>query len=62
MVSTVVSLLFYAMGAYVIAKFNFPGKNLFYVLFAMTLLVPGQSKAQPIFAPVSYTHLICLMC
>ena len=56
-VSTFVSLLFYAMGAYVIAKFNFPGKNLFYVLFAMTLLVPGQSKAQPIFALIMNLNL-----
>ncbi len=46
------------MGAYVIAKFNFPpGKNLFYVLFAMTLLVPGQSKAQPIFALIMNLNL-----
>lgn len=48
--STGASLLFYAMGAYVIGKFDFPGKTLFYLLFALTLLVPGQSKAQPIFS------------
>lgn len=56
-VSTVISLLFYAMAAYVIAKYNFPGKNLFYVLFAMTLLVPGQSKAQPIFSLIMNLNL-----
>ena len=49
-VSTLVSLLFFSMGAYVIAKYNFPGKNLIFALFTITLLVPAQSKAQPIFS------------
>lgn len=52
-VSTLVSLLFYAMGAYVIAKFEFPGRNLLFILFTITLLVPGHSKSQPIFSLVS---------
>jgi raffinose/stachyose/melibiose transport system permease protein len=47
---TVGSLLLYAMGAYVIAKFRFPGKNLFYALFTLTLLVPGHTRTQPIFS------------
>ena len=51
-VSTVVSLLFYSMGAYVIAKFNFPGRRLLYILFTITLLVPAHSKTQPIFSLV----------
>lgn len=49
-ISTLVSLLFFSMGAYVIAKYNFPGKNLIFALFTITLLVPAQSKAQPIFS------------
>ena len=52
-VSTLVSLLFYAMGAYVIAKFEFPGRKLPFILFTITLLVPGHSKSQPIFSLVS---------
>lgn len=52
-VSTLVSLLFYAMGAYVIAKFEFPGRKLLFILFTSTLLVPGHSKSQPIFSLVS---------
>ena len=52
-VSTLVSLLFYAMGAYVIAKFEFPGRKLLFILFTITLLVPGHSKSQPIFSLVS---------
>ncbi|MGM9974328.1 MAG: carbohydrate ABC transporter permease [Clostridiaceae bacterium] len=55
--STVVSLVIYSMGAYVIAKYNFPGKNLFYALFTITLLVPAQSKAQPIFSLITRLDL-----
>ena len=47
--STVVSIVFYAMAAYVIAKYNFPMKNLIYVVLTLTLLVPGHTKTQPIF-------------
>lgn len=49
-IPTILSLVFFTMGAYVIAKFKFPGKNLFYVLFTMTLLVPAHSRTQPIFS------------
>lgn len=52
-VSTLISLLFYAMGAYVIAKFQFPGRQLLFILFTITLLVPGHSKTQPIFSLVT---------
>lgn len=48
-VSTVVSLLFFAMGGYVLAKYRFPGRTLLFVLFTVTLLVPAHSKTQPIF-------------
>ena len=48
-VSTAISLVIFAMGGYVIAKYNFPGKNVMFALFTITLLVPAQSKAQPIF-------------
>lgn len=48
-VSTIVSLFIFSMAGYVIAKYNFPGKNLIFGLFTITLLVPSQSKAQPIF-------------
>ena len=48
-VSTAVSLLFYAMGGYVLAKYKFPGRMLLFTLFTVTLLVPAHSKTQPIF-------------
>lgn len=57
LVSTIVSLILFAMGGYVIAKFNFPGKNLIFALFTITLLVPAQSKAQPIFSLVMKLNL-----
>lgn len=56
-VSTLVSLMFYAMGAYVLAKYNFPGKNLFFVLFTVTLLVPAHSRTQPIFSLIMHLNL-----
>ncbi|OON91074.1 MAG: sugar ABC transporter permease [Candidatus Epulonipiscium fishelsonii] len=49
-IASLIALLCFAMGAYVIAKYNFKGKNLFYALFTLTLLVPGHTKAQPIFS------------
>ena len=38
--ATLLALLIYAMGAYVFAKYNFPGKNLLFILYSITLLVP----------------------
>lgn len=56
-VATAVALIIFSMGAYVIAKYDFPGKNLFYILFTMTMLVPGHTKAQPIFSLVTRLKL-----
>lgn len=56
-ISTAISLLVYAMAAYVIAKYEFRGKNLIYSLFVITLLVPSQSKAQPIFSLIIKLNL-----
>jgi len=55
--ATLVSLIIYSMGAYAIAKFEFPGKKLFYLLFTITLLVPSQARAQPIFSIVQLLRL-----
>ncbi|GKX28230.1 sugar ABC transporter permease [Vallitalea longa] len=56
-VATLGSLIIYALGAYVIAKYDFPGKNLFYVLFTLTLLVPAHSRTQPIFSLIMKLNL-----
>lgn len=55
--STALSLIIFAMGGYVIAKYRFPGKNLIFALFTITLLVPAQSKAQPLFTLVMKLNL-----
>jgi len=48
-VSTLLSLLVFSMSGYVLAKYRFPGRQLLFVLFAITLLVPGHTRTQPIF-------------
>lgn len=55
--STAISLLIFAMGAYVLGKYKFPGKNLIFALFTITLLVPSHSKAQPIFSLIMKLNL-----
>jgi raffinose/stachyose/melibiose transport system permease protein len=56
-VSSVLSLLFFSMAAYVLSKYNFKGKNFLYILFTLTLLVPGHTKAQPIFSLILSLNL-----
>ena len=51
-ISTGVSLVIYAMAGYVLAKHRFPGRNLLFTLFTLTLLVPATAKAQPIFSMI----------
>lgn len=61
LVATVISLICFSMAAYVLAKFRFPGRSLLFALFTITMLVPGHSKAQPIFSLINklglYDHL-----
>lgn len=56
-VPTLLSLLLYAMSAYVIAKYRFPGKSVIFILFTITLLVPGQTRTQPIFSIIMSLNL-----
>lgn len=56
-VPTVVSLLFFSTAAYVIARYQFKGKNLFYALFTITLLVPAHARTQPIFSLIISMNL-----
>ena len=55
--ATSVALIFYSLSAYVISKYDFPGKNLFFVLFTMTMLVPGHARTQPIFSLIMNLNL-----
>lgn len=56
-VSTAISLFIYAMGGYVLAKYKFPGREVFFAIFSLTLLVPGHMKTQPIFSLISDLNL-----
>jgi raffinose/stachyose/melibiose transport system permease protein len=48
-VATLLALFIYSLSAYIFGKFEFKFKNVLYILFTVTLLVPGHAKAQPIF-------------
>lgn len=56
-VSVIVALFIFCIASYVLAKFEFKGKRLFYVLFTITLLVPVHAKAQPIFSLILKMNL-----
>jgi raffinose/stachyose/melibiose transport system permease protein len=56
-IPTIIALIFFTMGAYVIAKYDFPGKNLFYSLFIITMLIPAYSRTQPIFSLIVKLNL-----
>ncbi len=53
LIPTLLSLLFFSMAAYVLGKYQFPGRTLLFLLFTVTMLVPGHSKAQPIFSLIN---------
>ena len=55
--STVISLVCFSMAAYVLAKFKFPGRNVLFALFTITMLVPGHAKGQPIFSMINAMNL-----
>lgn len=48
--SALLALFIFSLSGYVFAKYEFVGKKILFVLFTMTLLVPIQAKAQPIFS------------
>lgn len=50
--ATILSVIFLSMAAYVLAKYRFPGRDLLFVLFTITMLVPAHVKAQPIFSMI----------
>jgi len=51
--STVLNVLLIGMAAYVVARFNFWGKGLLIVLFAMTLMLPMTALIQPVYLVVN---------
>jgi raffinose/stachyose/melibiose transport system permease protein len=50
--ATLISVLFYSMAAYVLARFNFKLKKFVYGLLICSMLVPAKSMLQPIYTVV----------
>ena len=44
-----VSLFFNALGGYTFAKFKFPFRDRLFILFLLTMMVPGQVTMIPVF-------------
>lgn len=53
-----VGVLFNAMAGYGFAKFNFKGKNVFFVLVLCTLMIPSQVTMIPIYVIMNQLKLI----
>jgi len=55
--ATLLALFIYALAGYVFGKYDFRLKSALYILFTVTLLVPGHAKAQPIFSLIMDLNL-----
>lgn len=53
MLVTVLSVLFSAMAGYAFAKFEFPGREIFFWLIIATIMIPGQVTIIPLFLLVT---------
>jgi multiple sugar transport system permease protein len=56
--STMLSIIIASLGAYAIARLNFPGRALLARLLVCTYLVPGSLLFIPLFAIMSMLHLL----
>jgi multiple sugar transport system permease protein len=56
--STILSIIIASLGAYAIARLNFPGRALLARLLVCTYLVPGSLLFIPLFAIMSMFHLL----
>lgn len=57
-VNTAINVLFVAMAAYVIARFEFRGKRLFTLLLSSSLLVPISALLMPIYLLMAKLHIL----
>jgi len=53
---TILSLTFDSLTAYALARLNFPGKNVIFVLILITLMLPFQVNLVPLFLLLSKLH------
>jgi multiple sugar transport system permease protein len=55
---TILSLTFDSLTAYALARLDFPGKNVIFVLILITLMLPFQVNLVPLFVELSSLHWI----
>lgn len=55
---TILSLTFDSLTAYALARLDFPGKNLMFVLILITLMLPFQVNLVPLFLMLSKLHWV----
>lgn len=48
-VSTVLAVIIYAMSGYILARTNFKGKNIIFLLLISSMLIPSNAMVQPIY-------------
>jgi raffinose/stachyose/melibiose transport system permease protein len=56
-VSTILPLIIFGMAAYVLARFEFRGKNFIFIMLGFSLLIPLNSMIQPIYYIVNFLNL-----
>jgi multiple sugar transport system permease protein len=55
---TILSLTFDSLTAYALARLDFPGKNVIFVLILVTLMLPFQVNLVPLFLELSKLHWV----
>jgi multiple sugar transport system permease protein len=55
---TILSLTFDSLTAYALARLDFPGKNVIFVLILITLMLPFQVNLVPLFLELSKLHWV----
>ena len=56
-ISTVASVIMYAMSSYAFARYNFKGKGALFGLLICSLLIPTNAMIQPVFATIKFAGL-----
>ncbi len=56
-VATILNVFLLSMAAYVIARFDWKGKNFFRMMFSVGLLIPGAALLLPLYQTMTTMHL-----
>ncbi len=57
LMTVVGAVLLSTLGGYGFSRFNFPGKNLIFIVILVTLMIPFQSILTPLFLLLRFIHL-----